>query len=57
MDCCLQAPLQLAVGANQQLGDVLLTAFMARRAILIGLGSGVRLVGSHLSPGDRKVRC
>jgi thioredoxin reductase (NADPH) len=48
--------LQAVVGANQQLGDVLLTAFMARRAILIGLGSGVRLVGSHLSPDCRRLR-
>ena len=44
------------VGANQKLGDVLITAFMARRAILIGLGSGLRLVGSHLSPDGRRLR-
>ena len=44
------------VGANQKLGDVLITAFMARRAILIGLGSGLRLVGSHLSPDCRRLR-
>jgi thioredoxin reductase (NADPH) len=48
--------LQGVVGANQQLGDLLLTAFMARRAILIGLGSGLRLVGSHLSPDCRRLR-
>jgi thioredoxin reductase (NADPH) len=48
--------LQAVVAANQQLGDLLLTAFMARRAILIGLGSGLRLVGSHLSPDSRRLR-
>jgi thioredoxin reductase (NADPH) len=48
--------LQAVVGANQQLGDVLLTAFMARRAILIGGGSGLRLIGSHLSPDCRRLR-
>jgi thioredoxin reductase (NADPH) len=48
--------LQAVVAANQQLGDVLLTAFIARRAILIGLGSGLRLIGSHLSPDSRRLR-
>jgi len=48
--------LQAVVSANQLLGDVILTAFMARRALLIGLGSGVRLVGSHLSPDSRRLR-
>ena len=41
---------------NQQLGDVLLGAFMARRTLLIGLGAGVRLIGSHLSPDSRRLR-
>jgi len=48
--------LQALVSANQQLGDILLTAFMARRAILIGGGSGLRLIGSHLSPDSRRLR-
>jgi len=48
--------LQMVVSANQQLGDILLTAFMARRAILIGGGSGLRLIGSHLSPDCRRLR-
>jgi thioredoxin reductase (NADPH) len=48
--------LQAVVGANQKLGDVLITAFMARRAILIGGGSGLRLIGSHLSPDSRRLR-
>jgi thioredoxin reductase (NADPH) len=41
---------------NQRLGDVLLSAFMARRTLLIGLGAGVRLIGSHLSPDSRRLR-
>jgi thioredoxin reductase (NADPH) len=48
--------LQRVVGANQQLGDVILSAFIARRALLIGLGSGLRLIGSHLSPDSRRLR-
>jgi thioredoxin reductase (NADPH) len=48
--------LQAAISANQQLGDVILNAFIARRALLIGLGSGLRLIGSHLSPDSRRLR-
>jgi thioredoxin reductase (NADPH) len=48
--------LQAVVGSNQKLGDVLISAFMARRAILIGGGSGLRLIGSHLSPDSRRLR-
>jgi thioredoxin reductase (NADPH) len=48
--------LQAVIGANQELGDLILTAFVARRALLIGLGSGVRLIGSHLSPDTRRLR-
>jgi thioredoxin reductase (NADPH) len=44
------------ISANQQLGDLILTAFIARRALLIGLGTGVRLVGSSLSPETRRLR-
>jgi len=48
--------LQAAISDNQQLGDVILNAFIARRAMLIGLGTGVRLIGSHLSPDSRRLR-
>jgi thioredoxin reductase (NADPH) len=44
------------IAANQELGDLLLSAFITRRAVLIGLGSGVRLIGSHLSPDSRRLR-
>jgi thioredoxin reductase (NADPH) len=48
--------LQAVIASNQQLGDLILGAFIARRALLIGLGSGVRLIGSHLSPDSRRLR-
>jgi thioredoxin reductase (NADPH) len=51
-----RAELQRVIAANQQLGDLILTAFIARRGLLIGLGSGVRLIGSHLSPDTRRLR-
>ena len=48
--------LQGVIGSNQALGDVILRAFLARRAELIGLGSGMRLVGSRLDPDSRRLR-
>ena len=48
--------LRRVIGANQQLGDLVLSAFIARRALLIGLGTGVRLIGSPLSPETRRLR-
>jgi thioredoxin reductase (NADPH) len=48
--------LQAVIAANQQLGDLIVSAFVARRTLLIGLGSGVRLIGSHLSPDSRRLR-
>jgi thioredoxin reductase (NADPH) len=44
------------IAANQQLGDLILGAFVARRALLIGLAAGLRLVGSRLSPDTRRLR-
>jgi thioredoxin reductase (NADPH) len=48
--------LQAVIAANQHLGDLILGAFVARRTLLIGLGTGVRLIGSHLSPDSRRLR-
>jgi thioredoxin reductase (NADPH) len=48
--------LTAVIAANQEVGDLLLSAFMARRANLIGLGSGIQLIGSHLSPDSRRLR-
>jgi thioredoxin reductase (NADPH) len=44
------------IGRDQQLGDLILTAFVARRAILVDAGSGVRLIGSSLSGESRRLR-
>jgi hypothetical protein len=41
------------IAANQQLGDLILGAFVARRALLIGLATALRFVGSRLSPDTR----
>ena len=48
--------LQAVVSANQQLGDVIVNAFIVRRGLLIGLGTGLRLIGSHLAPDSRRLR-
>ncbi len=48
--------LKAVVSANQQLGDVIVNAFIARRGLLIGRGSGLRLIGSHLAPDSRRLR-
>jgi thioredoxin reductase (NADPH) len=38
------------------LGDLILRAFLVRRSILIGLGVGLRIIGSRYSPDTRRVR-
>jgi thioredoxin reductase (NADPH) len=48
--------LRRLIGASQRLGDLILGAFVARRALLVGIGAGARLVGSHLSPDTRRLR-
>ncbi len=48
--------LQAVVSANQLVGDVIVNALIARRGLLIGRGSGLRLIGSHLSPDTRRLR-
>jgi thioredoxin reductase (NADPH) len=37
-------------------GDLILRAFLIRRSILIGLGVGVRIIGSRYSPDTRRAR-
>lgn len=37
-------------------GDLVLRAYLIRRAILIGLGTGLRIVGSRFSPDTRRLR-
>src|SRR3954466_14961221 len=48
--------LQRVVSAHQRLGDLILRSYLARRAWLIGLGSGTRLIGSCPSPDSRRLR-
>jgi thioredoxin reductase (NADPH) len=38
------------------LGDLILGAYLARRAILIGVGAGPRVIGSRFSPDTRRLR-
>src|SRR2546421_834991 len=48
--------LRRLVASDQALGDVILRAYLLRRAILIDLGSGLRIVGSRFSPDTRRLR-
>jgi thioredoxin reductase (NADPH) len=38
------------------LGDVILRAYMLRRELLIGLGAGLKIIGSRFSPETRRLR-
>jgi thioredoxin reductase (NADPH) len=44
------------VSQDPSLGDLILRAYLIRRSLLIGLGGGVRVVGSRYSPDARRVR-
>ena len=44
------------VSEDTGLGDLILRAFLLRRSILIGLGTGFRIVGSCYSPDTRRLR-
>jgi thioredoxin reductase (NADPH) len=55
----IQVPLdrlRRIVTEDKALSDVILGAFMARRAILIGMGTGIKLIGSRFSPDSRQLR-
>jgi thioredoxin reductase (NADPH) len=55
----LQLPrerLRELVAGDPSVGDVILRAYLARRAILIGLGTGPRVIGSRFSPDTRRLR-
>ncbi len=51
-----RARLREIVGGDASLGDLILRAYLARRAILIGLGTGPKLIGSRFSPDTRRIR-
>ncbi len=44
------------VARDPTFGDLILRAYLLRRSILIGLGAGLRIVGSKYSPDTRRVR-
>jgi thioredoxin reductase (NADPH) len=44
------------VAEDKGLSDVILGAFIARRAILIDVGTGIKLIGSRFSPDSRRLR-
>jgi thioredoxin reductase (NADPH) len=44
------------VTGDPEFGDLLLRAFLSRRWMLIGLGAGLRVVGSRYSPDLRRLR-
>jgi thioredoxin reductase (NADPH) len=50
------ARLRELVAQDSELGDMVLRAYLARRALLIGLGAGIRIVGSRFSPDARRLR-
>lgn len=50
------ARLREIVTNDPALGDVILRAYLIRRSILIGLGTGLRIVGSRFSPDTRRLR-
>jgi len=55
----LQVPaarLREIVAWQPGLGDTILRAFLARRAILIGLGAGPKVIGSRFAPDTRRLR-
>jgi thioredoxin reductase (NADPH) len=41
---------------NPTLGDVVVRAYLARNTLLIGIGAGLRIVGSAFDPGTRRLR-
>ena len=44
------------VAEDKPLSDVILGAFIARRSILIDVGTGIKLIGSRFSPDSRRLR-
>jgi thioredoxin reductase (NADPH) len=55
----IQVPLETLreiIDDDMALSDLILGSFMARRSILIGIGTGLRLIGSRFSPDTRRLR-
>jgi thioredoxin reductase (NADPH) len=55
----IQVPLdklRQIVTEDKTLSDLILGAFIARRSILIDVGTGIKLIGSRFSPDSRRLR-
>ncbi len=50
------ARLREIVAQDQELSDTILRAFVLRRSILVGLGAGIKLVGSRFGRESRRLR-
>jgi thioredoxin reductase (NADPH) len=50
------ARLRELVTEDPDLGDIVLRAYLGRRNLLIGLGAGIRIVGSRFSADTRRLR-
>src|SRR5439155_26841052 len=48
--------LRQIVAEDKTLSDLILGAFIARRSILIDVGTGIKLIGSRFSPDSRRLR-
>jgi thioredoxin reductase (NADPH) len=48
--------LRQLVARDSELGDLILRAYILRRSILIGLGAGLKIMGSRFSPEARRLR-
>jgi thioredoxin reductase (NADPH) len=48
--------LRRMVAHDEALGDLILRAYLQRRNLLIGLGTGLRIIGSRFSPDTRRLR-
>ena len=44
------------VARDPGLGDLILRAYLSRRSLLVGLGVGLRIIGSRYSPDARRLR-
>jgi thioredoxin reductase (NADPH) len=50
------ARLRELVAQDSELGDLVLRAYLGRRNLLIGLGAGIRIIGSRFSADTRRLR-
>ncbi|GHJ32776.1 hypothetical protein TPA0910_72090 [Streptomyces hygroscopicus subsp. sporocinereus] len=48
--------LRVLVARDPILGDLVLRAYLGRRALLVGAGAGFRILGSRYSPDTRRLR-